>query len=37
MGFVYISTGECVIIVMGAIYIIKPRILGTLNKLVYLY
>lgn len=31
-GFVWHTTGERVIIVMGAVYVIKSRFSGTLNK-----
>jgi len=30
--FIFIATGERVIIVMGAVYVIKSRVSGTLNK-----
>ena len=32
IALLYHATGERVIIVMGAIYAIKPRVSGTLNK-----
>jgi len=31
-GYIWHTTGERVIIVMGAVYVIKSRFSGTLNK-----
>lgn len=31
-GYIWYTTGERVIIVMGAVNVMKPRVSGTLNK-----